>query len=180
VEERIGGELLIANHLDQSLGCANQEHSQEVRSYLLHSFLQMHIVAATLTSHRKRWNYAVLQLFSWAKTAHLTFSSNGTVQDCILSTVGNALSACSAAALYQYLAHLLSFSPIPTHEPEKIDSTKWETISLSPPGPINVVGQWETVIHCWEIVISCYRWAYRALVKCVLSQAQRRFTVCFL
>jgi len=47
---QIGGELLIANHLDESLWWANQKHWVPVRSYLLHSFLQVHSAAAPCTS----------------------------------------------------------------------------------------------------------------------------------
>jgi hypothetical protein len=38
-DSKIGGGLLIANHLDQSVWWANQKHWAAVRSYLLHSFL---------------------------------------------------------------------------------------------------------------------------------------------
>jgi hypothetical protein len=46
-----GGGQLIANHLDQSrtmgiVSWINQKHWVAVRSYLLHSFLQVHSVAA--------------------------------------------------------------------------------------------------------------------------------------
>jgi hypothetical protein len=58
------GGLLIANHTDQSLRWANQKHWASVRSYLLHSFLQVQVG------------------FS---------SSIFTVQDHILSTIGDSL-----------------------------------------------------------------------------------------
>jgi hypothetical protein len=35
---QIGGELLIANHMDQSLWWANQKQGPALKSYLLHSF----------------------------------------------------------------------------------------------------------------------------------------------
>jgi hypothetical protein len=38
--QQIGGELLIANHLDKSLWWANQKHWATVRSYLLYFFVQ--------------------------------------------------------------------------------------------------------------------------------------------
>jgi hypothetical protein len=42
--EQIGGGILIANHLDQSLWWADQKLWSPVRSYLLHSFLQVSMV----------------------------------------------------------------------------------------------------------------------------------------
>ncbi len=56
--EQIGGVLLITNHLDQSLWWANKKHSQAVRSYLIHSFLWVHIGAAPFTKDSKLSNYA--------------------------------------------------------------------------------------------------------------------------
>jgi hypothetical protein len=58
--EQIGGGLLIANHLDQSLWWANWEHWAAVRSYLFHSFL--HTVPAPFTS-RKLWSSAEAKPF---------------------------------------------------------------------------------------------------------------------
>jgi hypothetical protein len=57
------------------------------KSYLLHSFLQVHIIAAApFTSHHKLGNYAEPNPFSWAKHACFDFSSsNFTLQDRILS-----------------------------------------------------------------------------------------------
>jgi len=49
--------ITIANHRHQSIWWANQKHWAAVRSYLLHSFLQVHNVAAPFTSHRKLCNY---------------------------------------------------------------------------------------------------------------------------
>jgi hypothetical protein len=91
--EQIGGGLLIANHLDQSLWWANQKHWVAIRSYLLHSFLQVHRAAAPFTSHGNLHNYAEPKPFSWAKpAAYVGFSSsNFTVQDHIPSTAGDAL-----------------------------------------------------------------------------------------
>jgi hypothetical protein len=64
--QQISGVLLpIANHLDQSLWWANQKQWPEVRSYLLHSFLQVHIVAAApCTTHGRVCNYIEPRLFS--------------------------------------------------------------------------------------------------------------------
>jgi hypothetical protein len=72
---QIVGGLLIANHLDQSVCWANQNHWARVESYFVHSFLHaqysghqsnhisytlfyMHSVSAHFTSHCKFGNYA--------------------------------------------------------------------------------------------------------------------------
>jgi hypothetical protein len=116
--EQIGGGLLIANHLDESLWWANQKHWVSVRSYLVHSFLQVHRAAAPFSSHGNVHNYAEPKPFScahgccafqqtrqraqlcWAKTIFLSqtscicwifSSSNFTVHDHIPSTAGDAL-----------------------------------------------------------------------------------------
>ncbi len=66
---------------------ANQKHWAAVRSYLLHSFLQVH-------TRGNASIYAEPKPFSWAKPAHVGFSSsNVTVQDHILITVGDALTS---------------------------------------------------------------------------------------
>jgi hypothetical protein len=44
-------ELLIANHLDQSLWSTNQKYWAAARSNLLHSFLEVHNCVAHFTSH---------------------------------------------------------------------------------------------------------------------------------
>jgi hypothetical protein len=54
--EQVGGDLLIASNLDQSLWSTNQKHWPLVRSYLLHSCLQVRSVAVLFTSQRKLWN----------------------------------------------------------------------------------------------------------------------------
>jgi hypothetical protein len=53
--------LLIANHLDQSLWWANEKHWAAVRLYVLHSFLHVHRVVASFTSHG---NHMELKPFS--------------------------------------------------------------------------------------------------------------------
>ncbi len=89
--QHIGGGLLIANHLDQSLWWANQKYWAVVRSYLLHSFLQMHSVAVPF-SHFKLCNYTEPIPLCWAEPVYCDFSSsNCTVQLHILSTAGDAL-----------------------------------------------------------------------------------------
>jgi hypothetical protein len=45
VGQQIGAGRLIANHLDQSLRCANEKHWAAVRWCLLHSFLRVYNVA---------------------------------------------------------------------------------------------------------------------------------------
>jgi hypothetical protein len=55
--EQIGGGLLIANRLDESLWWANRKHWAGARSYLSHFFLQVHSAAAPFTGHGKRPNY---------------------------------------------------------------------------------------------------------------------------
>jgi hypothetical protein len=85
--QQIGGGLLIANHMDQSLWWANQKHWTAVRS-----FLQVHSAAAPRTSHGNLQNYAEPKPISWVKPVQVRFSSSiFTVQDHILSTAGDAL-----------------------------------------------------------------------------------------
>jgi hypothetical protein len=56
--QQIGGGLLIANHLGQSVWCANQRYWEALRSYLLHSSLQVKGAVAPFTSHSKVHNSA--------------------------------------------------------------------------------------------------------------------------
>ncbi len=56
--QQIGGKLLIANHLEQSVWWANQKHWVAVKSYFLYSVLHVHNVSAHFTSHCKFCNYA--------------------------------------------------------------------------------------------------------------------------
>ncbi len=88
-----GGDCyLIANHQDESLWWANQKHWAEIRSYLSHSFLQVHSSAAPLTSRHNMHNYVEPKLFSWAKPAYVRISlSDFTVQDHIPSITGDTL-----------------------------------------------------------------------------------------
>ncbi len=69
--QQIGGGLLIANHLDQALWWANQKYWAAVRSYLLHSFLQVHSAAAPLTSYGNMPNYAEPKPFLLSQTGIL-------------------------------------------------------------------------------------------------------------
>jgi hypothetical protein len=45
--QQIGEGLLISNHMGQSLWSANQKHWAQIRSYLLQSFLQVHLSPVT-------------------------------------------------------------------------------------------------------------------------------------
>jgi len=90
------GWTTIANHKVESLWWTNQKHWAAVRSYLLHSFVQLHsigwLVGSPFTGHGKAYNYAEQKPFSWSKPACFDFSSsNFTVQGDILSTPGDAL-----------------------------------------------------------------------------------------
>jgi hypothetical protein len=71
---------------------SSQKHWVAVRSYLLHFFVQVHSVAATVTSHCKLFSYAEPKQFSWAKPAFFDFSwPNCTVRNHIRSTAADAL-----------------------------------------------------------------------------------------
>jgi hypothetical protein len=63
-------ELLIANHLDQSLWWTNQKYWAAVKSNLLHSFLEVHNSVAPFTSHG---TLARIWSIFWAKPAHFDF-----------------------------------------------------------------------------------------------------------
>jgi len=90
--QQIGGGVLIANHLDQSLWQSNKKHSAPVRSYLLHSFLQVRNPAGPFRSHCKLCYVAEPKPIWWAKPAYFDFSSsNFTVRNHVLSTTGDAL-----------------------------------------------------------------------------------------
>ncbi len=87
-------ELLIANHLDQSLWSTNQKFWAAVRSNLLLSFLEVHNCVAPFTSHGKRHKFGPEKWISWAKLAHFDFFAiNFAVWSHILSTSGDALRA---------------------------------------------------------------------------------------
>ncbi len=61
-------ELLIANHLDQSLWSINQKYWAAVLSNLLHSFLEVHNCVAPFTSHGKLHEFGAKNSISWAQT----------------------------------------------------------------------------------------------------------------
>jgi len=56
LEQQIGAGLL--DHLDESLWWANQKHWAAVKSYLLHSFLEVHSAHAPFTGHGNVGNFA--------------------------------------------------------------------------------------------------------------------------
>jgi hypothetical protein len=66
-------ELLIANHLDQSLWSTNQKYSAAVMSNLLHSVLEVHNCVGHFTSHGKLHEFGAEKQISWAKPAHFDF-----------------------------------------------------------------------------------------------------------
>jgi hypothetical protein len=66
-------ELLVANHLDQSLWSTNQKYWDAVRSNLLHSFMEVHNCVATFTSHGELHEIGAEKPISWAKLAHFAF-----------------------------------------------------------------------------------------------------------
>jgi hypothetical protein len=88
-------ELLIANHVDQSLCLANKKRVAVGRSYLLHSSLAgAQLFVAPFTSLRKLSTDAGAQsLNSSSKPACFNFSSSDfRLQGHILSISGDALS----------------------------------------------------------------------------------------
>ncbi len=85
-------ELLIANHLDQSLWSTNQKYWVAVRSNLLHFSLQVHNCVAPFTSHGKLHEFGAKKPISWDKPTYFEFFTiNYTVWSHILSTGGGAL-----------------------------------------------------------------------------------------
>jgi hypothetical protein len=78
--QQIGGQLLIATHLDESLWWANEKHREPVRSYFYYTLLRLLPAMAT---------YIIMQ--SQTKEYIRFSSSNFTVQDHIPSTARDAL-----------------------------------------------------------------------------------------
>ncbi len=64
----------VRSHLDQSLWRANRKYWAAVRSYLLHSCLEVHTVLLLLRA--TACNYAEPKPFSWAKPAYFHVSSS--------------------------------------------------------------------------------------------------------
>jgi len=85
-------ELLIANHLDQSLWSTNQKYWAAVRSNLLHSFSEVHNCVATFTSRGKLHEFgAEIQFPELNQHIFYFFTINFNVWSHILSTGGDAL-----------------------------------------------------------------------------------------
>ncbi len=70
---KIGGKLLVANHLDQSLWLTHYKQGASARSYLLHFFWQVHTFIMPFTNLKKLCKNAVPKPFCWAKPHVLTF-----------------------------------------------------------------------------------------------------------
>jgi hypothetical protein len=66
-------ELLIANHLDQSLWLTNQKYRAIIKFNLLHFFLEVHNYVAPLTNHNKLHKFGVKKSISWTKPTHFNF-----------------------------------------------------------------------------------------------------------
>jgi hypothetical protein len=93
LELHIRGELLIANHLDQSLWSTNEKYWDAVWCNLLHSLREVHNCDAPFTRHCKLHKFGAEKPISWAKPEHFdSFAINCSVWSHILSTVGDALS----------------------------------------------------------------------------------------
>jgi hypothetical protein len=81
----------MESHLDQSLWWANQKHWAAVRSYLLHTFLKVDIIAAPFTSHcntrimRSQNHFVSQTCIGWI------FFSEFYCADHLPSTAGDAL-----------------------------------------------------------------------------------------
>jgi hypothetical protein len=85
-------ELLVANHLDQSIWLTNQKYWAPVRSNLLHSFLEVHTCIAPFTSQGKLYEFGAEKLISWAKLAHFDFFTINFTVWSLLSTGGESIS----------------------------------------------------------------------------------------
>jgi hypothetical protein len=86
-------DLLIADHLDQSLWSTNEKYWTAVRSNLLHSYWDVHNCVMHFTSHGKLHEFGAEKRISWAKSAHFDFFKiNFTVWSHILRTLRDALS----------------------------------------------------------------------------------------
>ncbi len=90
--QQIGGRLLIANHLDQSVWWANQKHWPAVKSYLLHSFLQVHNATGPFTSHYCKLCIMLSQNhFPDPNRQHVLTFLHPISLELMLSTTGDAL-----------------------------------------------------------------------------------------
>jgi hypothetical protein len=91
LRQQIGGGLLLANHLNQSLWWINQKNSLSTNYIIFITFfLHVHNNVVPFTSHGNMHNYANQpKPFSWTKPTYVGFvSSNFIVQDHIPNTIG--------------------------------------------------------------------------------------------
>jgi hypothetical protein len=87
--QQISGGLLIANHLDQSLWWGNYIEHQLNHIYYILAYMCTKLLFF-FNNHKKVRNFVEPQPFSWTKpTCVGCFSSNFTMQDHILSILGD-------------------------------------------------------------------------------------------
>ncbi len=90
--QQIGEGLLIANHLDESLWWANQKHWAAVRSYFLHSFLQVKRCCCTFHQSQLHVQECKAKTIFLSQTdIHWIFFIEFYSADHIPSTAGDAL-----------------------------------------------------------------------------------------
>jgi len=108
-------EILIANHLDQSLWSTNQKYWAAVRSNLLHSFLEVHNHVAPFTNHGKLQEFSAEKPIFWAELAHFdVFTINFIVSSQTLSNHCDALNIFRAISLVFDMWHLtLKLNTVP-------------------------------------------------------------------
>ncbi len=108
-------EVLIANHLDQSLWPTNQNTERQSGPIYYTLFLRCTTVLRPLPATVRCMNVAPKNQISWAKPAHFhIFTINFSVWSRILSTSGDALNQfqMSKVIFYTYLrTHFLNSQP---------------------------------------------------------------------
>jgi hypothetical protein len=108
-------ELLIANHLDQSLWPTNQNIERQSGPIYYTLSFEVHNCVAPFTSHGTVHECGAKKPISWAKPAHFhIFTINFSVWSRILSTSGDALNQfqMSKVIFYTYLrTHFLNSQP---------------------------------------------------------------------
>jgi hypothetical protein len=99
---QIGGKLLIANHLDQSLWLANQKQEAAVISHLSHSSLASDQLCCAFYQRPTNWaKYVGEKPISWAKPAYVDFVSlDFNLQGNILRTDGHVLRCSSGLQMW--------------------------------------------------------------------------------
>jgi hypothetical protein len=142
--QQIRGGLLIANHLDQLLlwwGQSETRSSSTVRSYLLHSFLQVHSVAAPFTtSHLANCAimYAELKTTNFLNQTGMFFFTF--LHPIWLVLGSHILSTASGDALRPLHQCLSSWPTLQKH----FSASRCETTNSKPLGPIKLSSQSET------------------------------------